>query len=268
MAKAKNKVIRYRNLIKRVDNWKYYIWKKMTGFQETFDFEIHTLGTLKVPIKMLSPFKENFLDDIYFRYVPKKVFHNKPKPTIIDIGGNVGYFTLATFAKFPEASIHAFEPHPYCFEILCEYQKTFSRYDFHIYRKAVSDQNGTLFLNAPTIDGFTTTTSVFQTKNKENRFSIESIQLGKFLLQEEIKTVDFMKLDCEGAEYAIVYSLPKKIFDNIESMCVETHKGKAQDENIDAMNKYLRRAGYETKILDEGGNTGYVWAWKPIYNEN
>ncbi|MFC2090562.1 hypothetical protein ACFLT1_07260, partial [Bacteroidota bacterium] len=122
MKKAKRKIIRYKNLISSVINWGHYLLRKIVGFNEAFEFHIKHFGKIRVPTEMLGPFRENFLDNIYFRYIPQSVFENVSNPYIIDVGANAGFFSLAVFAKFPSATIYSFEPHPYCFEVMENYK--------------------------------------------------------------------------------------------------------------------------------------------------
>ena len=94
-SKSKNKLNRYRNLIKVVKNYRSYIFRKLIGFNNGFKFKIIGLGDVYVPKNMLGPFRENFLDDIYFKHIPKKIFEKNETPVVIDIGSNAGYFSLA-----------------------------------------------------------------------------------------------------------------------------------------------------------------------------
>ena len=48
----------------------------------------------------------------------------------------------------------------------------------------------------------------------------------------------------------------------INSMCIETHKGKNEDHNLNSLNNYIKNFGYKTKILDGNEYCGYIWAWK------
>ncbi len=262
MSKSKNKLIRYQNLIKKVDNWKSYLLKKIIGFNKAFEFKIKGFGKIKVPKNMLGPFRENFLDNIYYRYIPENILKSKANPVIVDIGANVGYFSLATFSNFKNATVYAFEPHPYCFNVLKDYQKEFKNYSWNIVNKAVGGENGELYLNTSSTDEFTTMSSIFKGKNNNEGFSVEVIKLDSFIDKEKIEAIDFIKLDCEGSEYDILYALPENLFKKINSMCIEIHKGNGENQNINALNTHLKNVGYQTKTLDEGTYTGYIWAWR------
>lgn len=261
MGKAKGKLFRYQNLMNRVVNWKSYLLKKMIGFDKEFEFNIRDFGKISIPKNMLGPFRENFLDDIYFKHIPDGIFNKNQQPIIIDIGGNVGFFSLAAFSKFPKAKIYAFEPHPYCFKVLQNYQQEFKRFDWNIYHLAVSNKDEDIFLNTTNLEGFTTVTSVFKKSQDVKSFPVKAVRFDTFLEESNIDHIDFIKLDCEGAEYEILYALPKEKFKIIKSLCIETHKGEKEDQNLNSLNNYLKNVGYKTQILDEGNYSGYIWAW-------
>lgn len=250
-------------MINRVGNWPYYLLRKIFGFHNTFTFHIKKFRKISVPPKMLGPFKENFFDKIYFRHIPKQVFKKKSSPIIIDIGANVGFFSMSAFAQFPKAKIYAFEPHPFCFQVLSSYKKDNQDLKWNIYNKAVSDKNEPITLNTSSIEAFATMTSTFKHKTIHDKvFTVDAIRLDSFIKEEQITEIDFIKLDCEGAEYSILYSLPAETFDHIKSLGIETHRGMEEDQNIYSLNKYFQNLGYSTKMVIETDYAGYIWAWR------
>lgn len=262
MKKLQKKLIRYKNIFKTIINWKYYLFMKIFGFKKHFDLCIKNLGTIRISKNMLGPFRENFFDNVYFKYIPTEIFEKENHLIILDIGSNVGFFSLATFAKFPKSEIYSFEPHPFCFEVMTNYKHTFRHYKWNIYQQAVSNLNGKINLNTSSVSEFTTMASVFQNETKKEKHLVKSIKLDFFISESNLINIDFIKIDCEGAEYSIIYNLPKKIFERINALSVETHKGENENENTVSLNNYLMKIGYKTKMYDEGKYTGYVWAWK------
>ena len=262
MKKSKNKIIRYRSIFKKVSNSKAYFLRKLIGFNDTFVFQIKNFGTVKVPKKMLSPFRENFFDEIYFRYIPESVFNSTKSPVIFDIGANVGYFSLTAFSKFPKAKIFSFEPHPYCFKVLSDYKTKFEHLNWNIYRYAISDANGELTINTNSLTDFTTVASIFENNAKKVAFTVQSKSMSSLLEEESIKHIDFIKIDCEGAEYDILYTSPKKVYDAITSLCIETHKGSKENQNINHLNAFIKKMGYTTLMHEDDDTFGYIWAWK------
>ncbi|MDX1627791.1 MAG: FkbM family methyltransferase [Fulvivirga sp.] len=262
MSKSKNKIKRYKALISKINNWPDYLWKKITGFDKEFVFDVKNFGKVKVPRNMLGPFRENFLDDIYLRNIPADILNDKKEPVVLDIGANVGYFSLAIFANYPTARVYSFEPHPYCFKVLEDYKKQYQNLDFNTVEKAVSDTNQEIPLFISKDKDFTTTSSIFDSANKDTKkIMAKAVKLEDFIHEEGLDQIDLLKLDCEGSEYAILYNLSEQTFEKITALTIETHRGEEDKQHIEALNKYIEGKGYKTISLDEG-YTGYIWAWK------
>ena len=261
-----SKINRYKNLFAKIRNWRPYLWNKFFGFDDHFDFDVKGFGLVSVPKVMLGPFRENFLDEVYFTKVSEIIAKRTNTPVIIDIGANIGYFSLSVFAKFPDAMIFAFEPHPYCFEVMSQYREKFSRYNFNIFNCAVSDTDDLIRLFIPEEEALTTIASVFRIKSKETKeIRVQAIRLESFISKQGLDKIDLLKLDCEGSEYAILYSLPKELFSKISALSIETHKCSGLNENLDALKDFIANQGYHLKHL-RNGITGYIWAWRSDNN--
>lgn len=260
MAKSKDKALRYSNLIRRTVNWRAYLWKKLTGFGQGFEFNVRGFGRINVPRRMLGAFRENFFDDIYFRYLPGHLFEGKTRPTIVDVGANVGYFSLATFSKMPQAKIIAFEPHPYCYKVLQGYQHTFSDFDWDINNSAVGAEAGTMQLHTDTLDGFTTLAG---THHQEGDVTVDvpTTSLNDFLTNRSEVSIDLLKLDCEGAEYSILFSLEPSLLKRVNALSIETHPSDTEGHDHAQLCRYLADAGYQWQAMKEE-ETGYIWAWR------
>ena len=260
MSKSKNKIIRYSNLLKKVSNWKSYLWFKVFSRKENFEFILRNSISITVPRKILSSFRECFFDEIYIRHFPKNLL-DKKNMVVLDIGANAGYFSLFAHSSFNSPSIYAFEPMPYAYKVLNQYRDTYKEMNLHTYQEAVSNENGKLVLNSDTIDGYTTEASIFADDNKKHQFEVKAVNLQTFMQDEKLEAIDLLKLDCEGSEYAILYDLPKEILGKISLLCIETHKGNNANENIESLAEYLLSNQFELVTLSEG-YTGYIWAWK------
>lgn len=67
-----------------------------------------------------------------------------------------------------------------------------------------------------------------------------------------------MKLDCEGAEYEILYACPKEYLHAVKCIALESHNGRRENENRASMASFLGLSGY--KVRTDG--RGMVWAWR------
>ena len=125
----------------------------------------------------------------------------------LDIGANIGYFTL-TMARLvgEEGGIFAFEPEPHNFDLLVK-NIAINGYDnVTAVPKAISNKNGDakLFLDRISLAGH----SLASRRQGERRFGRDAIEVEEQTLDTFFRDyngkIDFVKIDVEGAELAVV----------------------------------------------------------------
>jgi len=84
--------------------------------------------------------------------------------------------------------------------------------------------------------------------------------LTEILRVNALPAVDLLKMDCEGAEYEILYSTPPHVLSRIKELRIEYHNLTAE-ENVENLKRFLTTAGYtithEEAISETNGN---LWA--------
>jgi FkbM family methyltransferase len=115
-----------------------------------------------------------------------------PINTVLDIGANVGLFSLAARQAFPNATIHAYEPNaqqePYL-------QSQAKAANFKYFLEAVELEDSHVSLNMHG-DSVQTTSQIDETGE------VTAIAFRKAVERLGGK-IDFAKVDCEGAEWRI-----------------------------------------------------------------
>lgn len=255
------KINRYTTLVRKFKNWPAFLAFK-SGNKDSFLFEMRNGFKVSVSKKMLPPFKESFFDDVYLKHFPKGGMSQEP--LIVDIGANVGFFSLAMFAQFPKARIIAFEPMPFNFGQLSLYQKAYPNFKWVIENKAIADHNDGLTLYSATIDGFSTMAGVFASDGRGQKIEVDTLTLEQVMKDKEIVQIDLLKLDCEGSEYAILYSLSDDYFDRIKRLSIESHPGSGIKQNHQSLVSYLKSKSFQIKDKMNFDGTGYIWAWKEV----
>lgn len=133
---------------------------------------------------------EIFLDDCYQLWR----FKNQNIHTVLDIGGNVGLFSVAARAKFANAQIHTYEPNQDLIAYL-SHQATVA--NFHYFAQAVGPTTGHCKLIMGEAAGLTQ--SIFN----DDLGSIPQISI-KEAIQGIGGQVDLVKMDIEGSEWDIL----------------------------------------------------------------
>lgn len=258
--KIRNKLNRYKNIITKLSNWPSFITYKAFNRSQPFTFKLKNSFPVTVPRATLGSFRVIFFDDIYLQNIPPHLL-KKPFETVIDIGANAGHFCLYMFSRHPLCRIYAFEPMPFNIRQLEGIKKTHPDFDIQIIPKAVSNSSEGMTIYTDTIDGYTSMAGIITREEKSDQLQVDTVTLGGFIDENHINSIDFLKMDCEGSEYSILYSLPDRYFAIIRIIVIETHKGNNDKENLYSLNTFLENKGFSAKHFDEGF-TGYIWAWK------
>ena len=102
---------RYARLWRHIANPGEYILHKGNRYKRDFQFTTKPLPiTFRVPNALYLVFKEIFMTDVY--EIDALVRQLSPKPVIVDIGANVGFFGIQLLSKIETATIYAYEPMP------------------------------------------------------------------------------------------------------------------------------------------------------------
>ncbi|WP_103921976.1 FkbM family methyltransferase [Candidatus Venteria ishoeyi] len=129
----------------------------------------------------------------------------KSGDTVLDIGANIGYYTLI-FAKLvgKQGKVFAFEPEPDNFALLQKNIEINGYSNIVLIPKAVSDKNEIikLYLCEKNKGMHRAYNSIFCNKYIE----IESIRIDDYF-QQNNQTIDFIKMDIEGYEYTALQGM-------------------------------------------------------------
>lgn len=185
------------------------------------------------------------LDEIFVMklYNPHE-FEIKEGDNVIDVGAQIGLFSMYASRLAKNGRIFAFEPDSKNLKML---QKNFIlNYikNVIIEKCAVSNKNGTkkLFISN---GGKTSRHSFYKDYVEQVVKSVrtKTISLKKVLEKNKIKKVNFLKLDCEGAEYEILFFCPKETLNKIEKIVVECHNINKK-MNIETLGNFLNENGF------------------------
>lgn len=148
--------------------------------------------------------------------------------TMVDVGANVGLFSLIARHRFPKATIHAYEPSPHLRPII---EHNLGGQNVTVFSEAVSGQSGSVALSYREGSMFTTTTP----GNDVPAVDLETVvaRCGG--------DIDLLKLDCEGAEWDILTSPALALVKNIT---MEFHLWARPQSKVDDVCRLLARSGF------------------------
>jgi FkbM family methyltransferase len=179
--------------------------------------------------------------------------------TVIDIGANQGFFSL--YAASLGATVYAFEPCVDSFKILqWNVSKNGLEGCVKMFNAAVTNKQGKvdLFVGLDTSGEVLLATASTSEENAgaagvQTR-SVESVTLDSLLGDLHIEKCDFLKIDCEGAEYEILASTSQESFSKIARIAVECHGNRMQEAVT-----ILKNTGFEI-VYERLGYLGFLKA--------
>jgi FkbM family methyltransferase len=167
---------------------------------------------------------------------------NAQAPVIIDCGSNIGMAVLFFKLIYPKSKIIAFEPDSDTFQILSKNIRSNNLSDVEIFDKALSSSEGRVnfYYSSSTQGSLKMSLDPNRLSNPASRM-VETVKLSSYISS----SVDFVKLDVEGSELAVIEDLAKNSkLDLVKEMIVEYHHH--VEKQRDNMSELLR-------ILEEGG---------------
>ena len=154
-----------------------------------------------------------FTDTIFIRRI-NDFLPDNDYPHILDCGANIGCTVLNYKRQFPNARITAFEPDPQFAPILRRNLANNNASDVEVVEAAVWTQDGEISWICEGVDG----SRIVEDGSTSNMITVPTIDLVKYLQV----SVDLLKLDIEGAEYAVVDHISHNL-EKVKNIIVECH---------------------------------------------
>lgn len=192
-----------------------------------------------------SVLEHSFDSDIFFP--PVHEYQPSDNDVIIDIGAHIGTFSLLAASRNSSITVHAIEACRETFDFL-RINIALNKADrIKPHHLALSDKKGTCRLHYDSgnwghsivselsSDGETTTTDT----------------LANFFGANGISHCNFMKLNCEGAEFPILTSAPVDVLRKVETFLVLYHSDMWQSHSQSDLAEMFHNAGFATRILND-----------------
>jgi len=175
-------------------------------------------------------FRDIILDDEYWLHsLPASEINN-----ILDVGANIGLFSVAAKIRFPQACIHAYEPN---LDVKKHLDHQASTFGFRTIYEAIGKTGGHGTLSK-SLDCDTAARV-----NKDEDGDVRITSLSEAIDRYDDKFVDLLKLDCEGYEHQLMEE--KGPWSNCKYLAMEYHLG--PEMKPESMCSAIRDLGF--KIL-------------------
>lgn len=212
--------------------------------------------------------KETFLDRFYERFGAAI----QDGWTVVDIGGGIGDYTLFAAAAAPHGKVYAFEPFPGSFALLQENLAANRAANAQAFPEAIWAQAGAVkidsslgepgqFISRAAGDDGAAVASDSTSGTGLTR--VASISMADAFARLNIVRCDLMKIDCEGAEYPILFNTPDEVLGRIQRIVMEYHDSLTPYTHRDLL-EFLASKGFAVRAVQNyvHPDLGYLYAWK------
>jgi len=177
-------------------------------------------------------------------WLQKKIQNNS---IFLDVGANLGYFSLLASYHISLGKIIAFEPVDKNLEILNKNMKLNNVENVEVISKAVADSEGTGRFAVESNGANSHFEDIVLTHaqmKKEKTVEVEITTLDTFCTRNEIMP-DVIKIDVEGAEVKVLNGATKLLKAKKTNWLVSIHSAKLQEDTL----RIFEEFGYKTKLM-------------------
>ena len=198
--------------------------------------------------------KDTLDDDIFFKGVPEYV--PDTGDTIVDVGAHIGAFSLLAAARTPGGKIFAIEPSNESYNLLVENIRLNGYDNIKAFKIGLNEMAGEvkLFHDIETGNWGHSIVKEFSAKGE----IIKCDTLTNFLNVNGITKCDFIKFNCEGAEFKILLTTPEKVLRKIGAILVLYHCDLETNFHLEQLTSHLRKAGFLVVYRFQFGERGWI----------
>ncbi len=185
-------------------------------------------------------------------------FQIKPNDVVVDIGAHKGVFS-GFASKRTMNSITAVEPDPLNFQALQNFVRDNELKNIEVRNLAVDAKSGETTLYQASSSSRHTILGTDQLSGEELAGSIKVKALSLPDLLEPFETVDFLKMDCEGAEAGILANTGEETFRKIRRLVAEVHWITGRD-GLKGVREQLAKYYGNVRVVKTSANLGILYA--------
>lgn len=180
---------------------------------------------------------------------------------VVDIGANIGCFSLLAAQK--ASRVLAYEPFPDNLEILRENVGLNDANNVEVFPVAVSGKIGESILFIPDNDSFVGRISLHPGRGTRT-IECSCITLDQVVMDNQLDNIDLLKIDCQGAEYEILYGASPDTLGRFRQIIAECERYDDRPEwSITALSQFLQN--HEFKVQT---HHNLLYAWRQEKGEN
>ncbi len=180
---------------------------------------------------------------------------------ILDLGANIGVFSLLTAHQCPGAVIHAYEPAPANVRMV------------RLNVLANEELSSRIHVHAEAVGGQTRTAEFFYDALNPQASRIESgspsgikVQIRAFaeVVNNLDRPISLVKMDIESAEYELVQETPPEIWKRIAALSIELHPTPNGPDRAKAFLKKIHALGFDKAVPEGSPGCYFISRSRPL----
>jgi FkbM family methyltransferase len=196
----------------------------------------------------------SFDRDIFFTGVPE--YKPAGNHVVIDIGAHIGTFSLLASSKVPNGRVYAIEACQDTCNLLWINAALNRASNISVHRLAIVDRRGPVTLHYNSGNwGHSVVKRLSQWSEQ-----VEGCSLSEFMEDNGIQHCDFMKLNCEGAEFPILLSTPPNVLRKFDRLLVLYHGDLWHRNTPEELLAHLTASGFECNVRNQSRTRGWIVA--------
>lgn len=237
-------------VIINIKNWKQFL----SSYSDSYKGPVFFRDGLKLNVEDSSD--SSSISTSFFRKDYGDL--NQNWMSVVDIGAHKGFFTTYVATKLPNAKVFSYEPIKTSFLALQKHVRENKMLNVKIFNLGVAEKSGAREIN---ISNSSTDNSFYKEIGSDmiGKTTITCTTMLDILKSNNLKRLDLLKLDCEGAEFEILMSSNKATLDKVVEIRMEYHDID-KDKNITKLKKFLKAKGFTVSEhrLSKNPRIGYA----------
>jgi FkbM family methyltransferase len=180
-------------------------------------------------------------------------FEIKKDDVIIDVGANIGLFSIFAASQCYDGTVYSFEPSKTNFKQFQKFIEINNISNIVSSNHAIFDNESSMKLYKPDDEGsyslFEENAKLFDKGNgyTGNYEEVPTFTLSSIFNKYNITKCNYLKIDCEGCELCVLKSLSDEIFEKIDRIVLEWHP----NVNIKDIENILQSKNFKTTKMFE-----------------
>jgi len=166
--------------------------------------------------------------------------------TILDIGAGLGDFAVHMARNHPHSNVYAYEPFPPSFALLQENLRLNQVDNVQAFPLAVCSEAGSMRFHIASEAVAHSTVEPTRSSAAES-IQVPAVTLDQVFTELHLSGCDYLKMDCEGAEYDILFKTDPQVLRGVRHLCLEYHDGCTQYSHDDLV-RFFTAHGFQVRL--------------------